>query len=100
MSATRARFAGWVPSINLDHRSAVPRRLVLELSDQFSPTYISNRTGEGWVLHHVLDREALDYDRLVLTNQVRRKLVLMMSSSIGDAGMDPGHAAALLLAVF
>ena len=99
MPAARARFAGWVPSINFDHRSAVPRRFVFELADQFSPTHIGNRTGERGVLHHVLDRQALDHDRLVLTNQVRRKLVLVVSSLVGNTRMDLRHTPPLLLAV-
>src|SRR5205823_480182 len=43
--------------------------------------------------------ETLNHDRLVLTDQFGRKLVLIVSSSVGDAGMDLGHTTSLLLAV-
>ena len=99
MPTTRAGFAGRVPSINLDQRSAVPCRLIFKLPHQLTPAHVGNRFGKGWVLHHVLDRQALNDDRLVLTDQVRRKLVLMVSSPVGNTRMDLGHTTPLLLAV-
>jgi hypothetical protein len=46
------------------------------------------------VLQHVLDREALDHDRLVLTNQFGGELVLIVFSAISNAGMDARLCAA------
>ena len=64
MTATRARFTGRVEPINLDHGSPVPGRFVLQLPHELAPAHVGNRFGQGGVLHHVLDRQALDHDRL------------------------------------
>ena len=76
MTAARARFTGRVEPINLDHGSPVPGRFVLQLSHELAPAYIGNGFCEGLVMHHILDSQALDHDRLVFTTQVRRKLML------------------------
>ena len=99
MATARAGLTGRVPPINLDHRAPVPLRLVFELAHKFAPAHVGNRLGERGMGHHVLDREALDHDRLVLTDQASRKLVLMVSASIGYSGMDFSDSAPLFLAV-
>ena len=99
MTATRARFTGRVEPINLDQGSPVPGRFVLQLPHELAPAHVGNRFCEDRVLHHVLDSKALDHDRLVLTNEFRRKLVLIIPTSIGYSGMDPGDAPPLFLVV-
>ena len=93
------RLAGRVPAINLDHRTPVPRGLVFQLPHELAPPHVSDGPGKGGMLQHVLDDEALDHDRLVLTNEFRRKLVLIIPTSIGYSGMDPGDAPPLFLVV-
>ncbi len=88
-----------VPTINFDQSPLVPGCFVFELAHKRTPTDVGNGFGKRGMLQHVLDGEALDDDRLVLTDQVCRKLVLVVSASIGDARMDPRDTAALLLAV-
>lgn len=88
MTATRARFTRRVEPINLDHASPVPGRFVLQLPHELAPAHVGNRFCEGRVLHHVLDSKALDHDRLVLTNQFRRKLMLRVFSSIRSSRVD------------
>jgi hypothetical protein len=99
MTATRARFTGRVEPINLDHGSPVPGRFVLQLPHKLAPAHVGNRLCEGWVLHHILDRQALDHDRLVFTNQVRRKLMLGVFASSSYARVDDGHTPSLFCAV-
>src|SRR2546427_253136 len=99
MATARAGLTGRIPPINLDHRAPVPLRLVFELAHKFAPAHVGNHLGERGMGHHVLDREALDHDRLVLTDQASRKLVLMVSASIGYSGIDFGDSAPLFLAV-
>src|SRR2546423_455062 len=99
MATARAGLTGWVPPINLDHHAPVPLRLIFELAHKLAPAHVGNRLGERGMGHHVLDREALDHDRLVLTDQASRKLVLMVSASLGYSGMDFGDSAPLFLTV-
>ena len=99
MPATRARFTGWVKAINLDHGSPVPGRFVLQLPYELAPAHIGNGFCKGRVLHHVLDRQALDHDRLVFTNQVRRKLMLSVFASSSYSRVDDGHTPPLLFPV-
>src|SRR5690349_24140161 len=99
MTATRARFTGWVKAINLDHGSPVPGRFVLQLPHELAPAHVGNRFCEGRVLHHILDSQDLDHNRLVFTNQFRRKLMLRVIASSSYARMDVGHTASLLCAV-
>lgn len=99
MTTHRTGFAGGVPPINLDHGAPVPGGLVLQLAYKLAPADISDGFGKARMLHHVLDRQALTADRLVLTDQLGGELVLVVSSSIGNARMDPGDFAPRLLAV-
>src|SRR5579863_3803443 len=99
MTATRARFTGRVEPINFDHGSPVPGRFVLQLPHELAPAHVGNRFCEGRVPHHVLDSKALDHDRLVLTNQFGRKLMLIVFSSISYSRVDFGHPPPLLCSV-
>src|ERR1700686_4745843 len=88
-----------VPAINLDHSTPVPLGLVFQLPHELAPTHVSDGRGKGGMLQHVLEGEALDHDRLVLTNEFRRELVLIITASIGDSSMDLGDTSPLFLAV-
>src|SRR5215472_13764915 len=98
MTTGATRLAGRVPAINLDQAAPVPLGLVFQVPHELAPTHISDRLGKGGMLHHVLDCQALDHDRLVLTNEFRRKLVLISTTSIGYSGMDLGDTLPLFLA--
>ncbi len=99
MTTHRTSFAGGVPAINLDHAAPVPGSLVLQLAHKLAPADISNGFGQGGMLQHVLDRQALAADRLVLTDQSGGELVLVVSSAIGNARMDLGDFVPRLLTV-
>ena len=99
MPTGATRLAGRVPAINLDQAAPIPLGLVFQLPHELAPTHISDGLGKGGMLHHVLDCQTLDHDRLVLTDELRRKLVLISTTSIGYFRMDLGHPPPLSLAV-
>src|SRR5690348_2056805 len=106
MRATRARFTRRVKAINLNQGSPVPDRFVLQLPHELAPAHIGNCFCEGGVLHHVLDSQALDADRLepclggrYRTNQFRRKVMLSVFAPSSYSRMDDGHTPSLLCSV-
>src|SRR5215467_12731438 len=99
MTTLATGLAGRVEPINLDHGAPIPSRLVFELAHELAPADVGNRFGKGGMLHHILDRQTLDDDRLVLANEVSRKLMLVVPSSIDNVGVDFRHTPPLLLAV-
>ena len=90
MTTDRARLAGWIPAVYLDQRASVPLSFVLQLSEELAPSHISDRLGKCRVLHHMLDRQALDADHLVLADQTCREFVLIVPASIAYSGVDLG----------
>ena len=74
----------WVPLINLDKGSAIPRCFVLKLAGELAPSHIRDGFSEGVVLDHILDRETLDADHLVLVNDASRELVLIIPTPISN----------------
>ncbi len=77
--------------INLDKRPSIPLRFVFELTHQFTPSHVTDRLGKVVIAQHVLDGKALDADHLVLVNDARRELVLIVPSPISNPGMETSH---------
>ena len=91
MSTAVAPLRRWVPLLNLDQGSPIPRCLVLKLAGKLTPTHIANTLSQGVVLEHVLDLQTLDADRLVLTNNASRELVLIVPSPVSNLSMDTSY---------
>ena len=87
MSTAVTPLRRWVPLLNLDQGSPIPRCLVLKLAGKLTPTHIANTLSQGVVLEHVLDLQTLDADRLVLTNNAGRELLLIISPPISYLGV-------------
>src|SRR5690348_2970393 len=99
MSAVKATFGGRVERINFAERSTIPGRFVFELADELTPTNVVNRLGQAVVLDQVLDAQALDANRLVLTNNAGRELLLIVTATIGNPSVETGDLAASLLTI-
>ena len=84
MATIKAAFRGWEERVDLDERSAVPGRFVLQLADELTPTNIMDRLGQAVILDHVFDLQTLHAYDLVLAYDLCRELVLVVSSSIGN----------------
>src|SRR5438045_9285200 len=99
MLACMTGLRRWVPLIDLDQGSAVPLALVFQLTDKLTPSDILNCFGKLVILDHVLDCQALHANHLVFVNNACRELVLVISSSVVDTGMDFGDFETCLLPV-
>src|SRR2546427_5804484 len=88
-----------VPTVNLDQGSSVPVGFVLQLPDELTPADITDSLSQCGVLDHVLDSQALDAHHLVFVDDAGTKLVLVVSSQVGDTSMDFGNFETCLLTV-
>src|SRR5579864_1411002 len=77
----------WVPLVDLDKGSAIPRCFVLKLTGELTPSHIADTLSEFRVFHHVLDGQVLDAYGLVLTDNASRELVLIIPSSVSNLGV-------------
>jgi len=84
-------FRAGVELVNLDERAPIPVGFIFQLTDEFTPAHVTNGFGKAMVLDHILDRETLDAYHLVLANQPRRELVLIVPAPSSNLGMDTGH---------
>ncbi len=87
MSTRTAALARWIPLVYFDERPPIPGGFVLQLAHKLTPSDITDGLCQSVVLHHMLDLKTLDADRLVLTNDASRKLVLIVTASISNARM-------------
>ncbi len=88
MPTIETALRGRIPLVNLDERSPVPFSLVFELSHKLTPSHIANSLRKLVVLYHVLDLQTLDAYDLVLTYDLCRELVLIVTPSISNPGVD------------
>jgi hypothetical protein len=99
MATGKATLGRRKERVNLDERSAIPGGFVFQLADEFPPANIMDGLGQAVILDHVLDTQALDANRLVLTNDASRELVLVIATAVGNACMDAGNFAPRLLPI-
>jgi len=99
MSTIETTLTGGIPLVNFDKVPAIPRCLIFELGHELRPAHVMNRFGKGMVLDHVLHRQTLDTDRLVVTNQMRREFVQEITATISDPGMNASNFLAGFLSV-
>ena len=81
MPTVKATFGGGIPLVDLDQGSPIPCCFVFELGHELTPTHVTDRFCKAMIFDYVLDCQALDADRLVFTNQFRRKLMLSVFAS-------------------
>src|SRR6266566_7925071 len=88
MTTVETALRGRIPRVNLDERSPVPLSFVCELTHKLTPSHIRDGLGKCVVLYHVLDLQTLKAYDLVLTYNLCRELVLRVTSSISNPGVD------------
>src|SRR5260370_28888620 len=96
MPTVGTALGGRIPLVNLDEGASIPLRFIFQLTDKLTPTYVTKGFREVMVLYHVLNRETLDTDHLVLVNNARRELVLIITTTISNASVDTCHTDASL----
>src|SRR3989442_8932886 len=99
MPTVGTALGGWVPLVNLDQGPPIPLRFVFQLAHELPPTDVTNRLGKVVVAQHVLDGQALHANHLVLVNDARRELVLIVPSPIRNPGMETGDFAPRLFSI-
>src|SRR5579885_2661649 len=99
MPAGMTAFGTGIELVNRHDSAAIPGRFVLQLPDEFSPAHVGYRFCQAMMLHHVLHRQRLDTDHLVVADESRRQLVQKITASIGYAGMDTSHLTPRLLSI-
>src|SRR6266487_6286709 len=92
MATAETALGGWVPLVNLNKGSTIPLRFVLQLAHKGAPSHIRDGFRETVILHHILDRQTLNADHLVLTNHTCRELVLKITATVSDTSMNPGYS--------
>jgi hypothetical protein len=119
MTTIKAAFGGGIELVNCDEGSPIPLGFVLHLAHELTPTHVTHRPGAAVVLGHVLDGKRLDAYRypysncqrtfvlaslrqserkyLVLAYDACRELVLILTASVLDTGLDISDVAKGLL---
>jgi hypothetical protein len=72
------------PSVNSDQVPSVTTTLVVQLSNQLTPTAIRNSQGEFVIFDHILNSQRLNSNCLIFTYQFNRGFVQEIFSRIGD----------------
>src|SRR5260370_4459516 len=80
-----------IPAVNLDQGSSVPCGFVVELTDKLAPSHIADRFCKFVVFDHVLDCQTLHAHHLVFVNNACAELVLVVTTTVIDTGMDLGY---------
>ena len=98
-SAARANLARREELPDSDEYLSVTLRLIGELPEEFSPCGVPDALRQLMIFHHVLGREALNADDVVLSHDLSRELLLAISSHVSDMLLKTGDPQASLLAV-
>jgi hypothetical protein len=99
VTAVPTAFRTRKPTVNFYQCSTVPLALVLQLTNQLTPTSVGDVLSQLVVLHHILHRQVLDSKRLVFTYQSSRQLVKEICSSVGNSCVNPSHLKSCFLSV-
>src|SRR5712691_3921911 len=91
MTTVETALRGGIPLVNLDERSPIPLCFIFELSHKLTPSHIGDGLRQFVVLYHVLDVQTLDAYDLVLTYDLCRELVLIITPSINNLGVDTSY---------
>src|SRR6266853_3304991 len=91
MSTVKAAFGRGIPLVDLDQVPAIPRCFVGQKGHKLTPPHVTDRFCQRVVFDHVLNRQRLDTDRLVFTNQTCRELVQEVTASLSNTGMDASN---------
>ena len=90
MLACMTSLSRWIPLIDFDQGSFVPLALVFQLTDELTPSDITDGFCKLVVFDHVLDSQTFDADHLVFANDACRKFVLVVTTLVVDTSMNTG----------
>lgn len=90
-SAFATCFRGRKEAIDLDQPSFVPRRLIGQHQDQFTPARIGDGSAATLGAQHPLHRHGFDGDRLVLADQPSAEFVQEVLPCMAHGSMGAGH---------
>jgi hypothetical protein len=79
--------------------SVLPYQAALYSSWRTNPPHVVNRLGQAVVPDHVLDRQTLDANRLVLANNAGGELLLVVATAIGNPSVNACDFAPSLLTI-
>ena len=99
LPASRASLATREPRGCLHHLTAIPPRLVCDLSDELAPTGVGNGFRQVVVAQQARDVQALQRDRLVLRHETRCELVEAIFASVGYASVHTRYPSASLASI-
>ena len=98
-SAARANLARREELPDSDDHLSVALRLIGELSEKFTPCGIPDALRQLMIFHHILGREALHADDVILPHNLSRELLLVVPSHVSNMLLKTGDPQASLLTV-
>ena len=98
-SAARANLARREELPDSDEYLSVTLRLIGELPKEFTPCGIPDALCQLMIFHHVLGRETLHADDVILPHNLSRELLLVVPSHVSDMLLKAGDPQASLLTV-
>ena len=98
-SAARANLARREELPDSDEYFSVTLRLIGELPKEFTPCGIPDALCQLMIFHHVLGRETLHADDVILPHNLSRELLLVVPSHVSDMLLKTGDPQASLLTV-
>lgn len=90
MSGRPTRAAGFgrrIKPTDLNQRSSIPRRFVVQLTEKLSPDGIGDGTTVALCPQHTFNRQCLNRDHLVFVDQSTRRLMQEVLSGVADGSM-------------
>ena len=94
-----AALGSEVPTVYFDEHARAPGGFVLQLTDQLTPTHVTDALGQRRIADQVLDGQRLYAYRLVFTNEACRQLVPAIGAWVGKLRVETSDLQARLLSV-
>src|SRR3989440_1327719 len=91
MPTIETALRGGIPLINLDKDTSIPLCFVCELPHKLTPSHIRDGFRKCVVFDHIFDVQTLDAYDLVLTYDLCRELVLIITPPISNPGVYSGY---------
>ncbi len=80
-----------IEAVNLDQGASVPLGFVFQLTNELTPTHVTDGFCQAVIFDHVLDGQALHANHLVFVHDACAELVLGVSSAVIDPSMKTSH---------
>ena len=87
------------PTVNLNKGTSVPLALVVKLSNQLSPSCITNTECKLGIFHHILNCQILNNDGLVFTHQLSSQFMEEVFTAIRNFTVDTSNFNSCLVSI-